>query len=796
MPLTLEALCAALNPQVTSLVLGAGASVPSGAPTGAGFAQSLWGLVAKSSAQSEDLIDTATVLERRYGRQQVVEAVRKVLNDLRPQGGLLALPSFPWRQLYTTNFDRLIEKAYQASSAPFVVMRSNFDLSTKDSIGKTVLYKIHGCISQDRSFGDRPSMTLTEDDYDTHGEFRQSLFASLETALLSGDVLVIGQSLRDRHLSDLVKRILKAKNQGAPGQIYVLVYDQDDMRAPLLEDKGAKVAFGNIDKFVALLAQGYASPVTLAINSDEILPAELLSSVVNVSTNASNPSNVIRMFNGGSATYSDIKANATFERQRTADILQHLESCKTPFAIVTGAAGVGKSTLCRQIMVQLERKGFLAWELKKDLPFRDDPWVKVESELRAKGQRGVLFLDECTRNLRQVNELVDHISGIDEPAIRVLLAANSAQWAPRVKSPNIYKKGTAVHLTTLEEAELNSLVNLVEHNSEIAGMVHESFKSLSRSDQLVMLRRKASADMFVCLKNIFANENLDTILLREFEQLDINLQDQYRYVAALEAVGMKVHRHLLIRMLQIEPTNITAALSGLTGIVDEYDIDPKEGVFGWRTRHLVIARKITDYKFSGATELAKLFKKIVDNVNPTVSIERHSISNICDSEFGIGRIGDGATRLSLYRRLTKIAPGERIPWHRIIRELLACEQLDEAEYAIREAEAAVGHDAPLDRYRVRLLVKRAQHTSGISSTDRDALLRRAYELASKNVDNHKWDRHSYKTLCDVALLLSQKGTDEYLIDEALNRMRIAAAEICDPEMDRDLRRLENEKSRH
>jgi hypothetical protein len=130
------------------------------------------------------------------------------------------------------------------------------------------------------------------------------------------------------------------------------------------------------------------------------------------------------------------------------------------------------------------------------------------------------------------------------------------------------------------------------------------------------------------------------------------------------------------------------------------------------------------------------------------------------------------------------------PKHRVIRELLGAERLDDAEYAIRDAEAAVGNDAPIDRFKVRLLVLRAQRTIGISRVDRGALLRRAYEVASKNIEYHKWDRHSYRTLCEVAFLLSDMGIDKYLVDEALNRMRVAALEICDPEMDRDLLQLE------
>lgn len=797
MPISLSELCSRMIPTKTSLVLGAGASVPSGAPAAADLAGQLWTKVAHSSCESSDLMETTTILERRYGRKDVIDVVRRSLENLKPTGGLLGLPTFDWLQIFSTNFDQLIEKAYKAQGKALVAYRSNYDLSNRESTGRTPLYKIHGCITQDRSMGDKASMLLTEEDYENYGHFRQTLFGSLQTALLSGDVLVIGQSLRDRHLNDLIKDILKAKHEGAPGMVYVLVYDKDDLRAPLLEDRGAKVAFGGIDQFVDQMAQGYKPSPSPIITSDFPLPIDIISSVGDVSALKGAMANVVRMFNGGPATYADIKAGATFERLSSAALLDVLREGRRPVVTIVGAAGVGKSTLCRQLLLTLESEGYRAWEHREDFSFRHEAWIKLEAELRQRGERGVLFIDECTHYLRSINQLVDHLCAVSEPGLRLILAANSAQWAPRVKSPNFFKKGELTTLSTLVDPEIHSLINLVEFNPEIASLVHAPFKAMARGAQFNTLRKKASADMFVCLKNIFANESLDAILLREFEQINEPYQECYRYVAALEAVGMKVHRHLLIRMLTIDPGHVTPLLAGLTGIVDEYDIDNRDGIFGWRTRHLVIARKIMEYKFSGALEINELFHLIVNNLNPSVSIERQSISHICDAENGIGRIADPQLRLALYRKLTDIAPGERVPWHRVIRELLNLDNpsVEEVEYAIRDAESAVGNDAPLSRYKVRLLMLRSQSTPGISQGDRAALLRRAYEVASENIAKHTWDRHSYKMLCQVALAMHEKGWDTGLLSEALNRTRQAAAEICDPEMDRDIQHFESAKAR-
>jgi hypothetical protein len=283
---------------------------------------------------------------------------------------------------------------------------------------------------------------------------------------------------------------------------------------------------------------------------------------------------------------------------------------------------------------------------------------------------------------------------------------------------------------------------------------------------------------------------LDTILLSEYDDLDPQFQELYRHVAALEAIGARVHRQLVIRMLGVEAGKISDVLEHLSGIIDEYDIRPKDGIFGWRTRHLVIARRIAEYKFSGLDELTDLFRKIISSINPSQPIELQSIRNICDAEFGIGRLGDADTRLSLYRALIERAPAERIPWHRLLRELLDDFRFDDMEYELRNAEEAVGSDSPLDRFKVRLLLARAIHAKKISDGDRLAILRRAYELAMVNIERHSADKYTYYTLCDVAVELVDRGESEHLLRTAIEKLRLAADEILDPAMTGPIERYE------
>lgn len=795
MPISLEALISALNPEKTTLLLGAGAAVPSGGPSGASLAHRLWRAVAKTEAQSDDLIETASILERRYTRRALVNAVIATLKGLRPTGGILGLPKFGWSAIYSTNFDQLVEQAYSSCGVKLTAIRSNYDFSYMEGRTGTCLYKLHGCISKDRSLGDKASMILTEQDYEIFSAYRQSMFSLLQSAMNTSDILVVGQSLRDHHLSQIIKKVLTFKQEGAPGQVYILVYDEDDLRAPLLEDRGAKIAFAGIDEFVHKLADDFVSTTEQADSEEQTLPLTIVSTVDDATVLKRLSPNVIRMFNGGPATFADIASNSTFERNQFSLCLDKLTQSHTPVVAIVGAAGVGKTTLGRQLLIGLSDKGLGAYEHRNDFIFQSKPWQTVEADLRSQGKQAYLLLDECTRYMRQTNKLIEYLADLKDPALKLILTANAAQWAPRIKTAEIFSKGFIVELSKLEQTELYSLINLVEFNPKISTLVQGEFRKERRDVQFRRLREKCSADMFVCLKNIFANESLDNILLTEFDELHETLQEHYRYVAALESVGTRVHRQLLVRMLNLPPNQVASVLAGLSGIVEEFDIKPKEGVYGWTTRHLVIARKITDYKFSSVLELEDLFNRVIDNINPAVSVELQSIRDLCDTEFGIGRLSDSSIREKLYRRLIEIAPAERVPWHRLIRELLNSESLEDVEYVIRNAVETVGPDGPIDRYRVRLLLARAKLTQGIAEHDRVSILRKAYELATKNVSHHRYDKHSYRVLCQVAIKLIERGESPFILDEAIAKLRSGADKILDPEMQRDVRYYEDFRAR-
>lgn len=788
--ITLETLVESIVPEKTVLFLGAGSSMPFGGLSGAGLAQAIQTSLGHADI-GDDLIEVASILERKYGRSALFLAVRNQLKDLRPSGSLLVLPEFDWHSIYTTNFDRLIEEAYRRCGKACVPVRSNYEWSMNDTPG-TKLYKIHGCITRDSSQGNKGNLVLTERDYEDYAKFRETLFANLSLEMMTRDTLFIGYSLKDSHIRDTVKKIAKIKReQGALGKIFCLMYSRDEDRAMLLEDFGTQVAFGGINEFCDLLASKSTTKLIAESPREDNHDDWLLNPRIRAGTHevvykaqAIQPS-ATRMFNGRPAEYADIRNGFTFKRTLEDRLTRALRT-GTPVVTLFGVSGVGKTTLARRCMWELSRSGMLAWEHDENFQFYPKQWAEESRRLAQASRRGVLLIDNSPAFQGRINDLLDElpIEG-NERGLQLILIGETSEWRPRKKHPVIFggNGASVIPVERLDSSDIDRLIDLVDSVEPIRRLVDESFRALSRAEKSRRIQQRCSSDMFVALKHLFGFDALDAIVLGEYARLNEDYQDVYRHVAALEVAGAKIHRQLVIRILGVQSHTLSAMLTFLEGIVDEYDINAGDGIYGWRTRHEVIAKIIADYKLHNQDELYGLLERVVDQINPLLWIERQTISRLCNANYGIRKLSNVERRIALYQRLIEKAPTERVPRHRLVGDLIRAHRLDEAEVEMRQATTDVGPDSPLHRYSVRLLIKRASLTPGIMNQDRQVLLDRAYDLAHEGLQKYPGDKYAYTVFAEIGGIYRDLLGIEDVLVESLSIMRSGFDKLLDPEID-------------
>lgn len=791
-PVKLEELVSQVQPNRTVLLFGAGSSIPSGAP-------SVDDLVAHFSSRFSlprgfRLSELASLAEEKTSRAVVIAELRKFFLDLKPIGGIKSIPNYDWKSIYTTNYDTLIEQSYQLKSKICGVYSSNFDFTIGDANVDCRLFKLHGTIEKDESDGHRSKIILSEADYEHTEQYREYLYDRLKGDLAGADLLIIGHSLADQDLDIIIRRAIKINSQIlAPSKLSILLYTHDEYRAHLLEQRGLRVTFGAIDDFFEKLAETYVRVPPLPFDSDDPVSRnpKLAFATLDVAQH-SDPggADISAMFNGWPAAYSDIQAGLTFERNIAREVADYFETEGSLCAVLIGAAGVGKSTAARQSLQLMRMAGFRCWEHKVDHTLNIEGWLNVARSLSSNGFVGALFVDDAHMHLLTLNDLVDRLTADNNAHLKIVAASTKNHWYPRIKTPNFYKHGQEFKLSKLSQEEIERLLNLIERQPEVRELVEETFSGFNRQERRRRLIDRCQADMFACLRNIFAVEAFDDIILREYATLHPREQEIYRHVAAMETAGVRVHRQLVIRMLGIVAEDVKPILNYLEDIVQEYSIDETIGIYGWKCRHPIISGIITKFKFKDIDETIALFEKVIDKISPSYEIEIRTIRDLCNLDGGLARIPDKAIQNRLLRKIISHAPGERVPRHRLIRNLIDQGAFEKADTEIRVFNHDFGSDGPVHRYKIRLMIARAVHTPGILEEDRIAILEQARELAVIGVERYPYNKNILTAYAELGIEYFRRTGSYEFFDEAINQLKLAEDRLGDPDISATISRFE------
>lgn len=782
MPLGIEELANTIDPENTVLLFGSGASIPSGAP-------SAKQLIDKLSAEcglprdEYNLIEVSSLYEAKLKRPALIKSLRESFAGLKPTGGMKNIPLYDWKSIYSTNYDDLIEQSYANRGEKLKVYHSNFCFSDRSNGEFCSLFKLHGTIGRDISSGDHSRIVISEDDYEHTSDYREYLYARLKGDLAGADLIVIGHSLADQHIRDIVRQVSKLnKEMMNSATITMLMYQRDEGRAAIYENKNISVVFGGIDDFFAALARKIPIASKSETDKDLQVLAPLLPTMTDVQHALSLQSDVSGMFNGKPATYADIKEGITFNRSILGNAERDFERENILCVTFLGASGVGKTTAARQLLAGYAAKGNLCFEHSSDHPFDHLKWCAYAEWLREKDLNCFLLIDDAHLHLYEINHLIDVLVGKGNFSLRVVLCSSRNHWEQRIKTPSYFKFGIIRKMSKLSDEEIERLLDLLDSDGEIRRLVEDQFSGFSREERRRRLAERCEADMFVCLKNIFANDSFDDIVLGEYSDLSENLQTIYKHVAALETAGVRVHRQLIVRLLGISPAQIEAVLGNLTDIISEYNILPKEGIFGWRARHSVISQIVTKYKYANLDEQITLFESVIDNISPAYDLEVTSLKQMCNFDTGISVIPDKNIQNRLLRKMISAIPGEAVPRHRLIRNLINQGKYEEAGTEIRLFNKDFGTDGPVERYKIRLLVERATKSKSIMLEDRKVILEEAHQIAVRSVERFRYNKHIIGAYVDLGIAWYKLTGEPSWFQESLERLKVAESELGDPQI--------------
>jgi len=164
----------------------------------------------------------ASEFEKRFGRVQLIEAIRKALHTgtAEPGDAHRAFAELPFDTVYTTNFDLLLEDAFTAIKRPFRSLVGELQMPFHGGPLTTSVVKMHGDLRHEEH------VIVTREDYERYLDTYPVIATHLSALLITKTALFVGYSLSDPDFNH-VRQVVRSRLGKFERMAYVL-----EFRAP------------------------------------------------------------------------------------------------------------------------------------------------------------------------------------------------------------------------------------------------------------------------------------------------------------------------------------------------------------------------------------------------------------------------------------------------------------------------------------------------------------------------------------------------------------------------------------
>jgi len=186
----------------------------------------------KSETRYLNVLKLADEVQAALGRPVLNQLLRSNIPDYdsEPSPLHIKLLEFPWTDVFTTNYDTLIERACQfVSSQKFDIVINKEDLVHSE---KPRIVKLHGSFPSERPF------IITEEDYRTYPKEFAPFVNTVQQSLLENTLCLIGFSGDDPNFLQWIGWIRDNLGKANAPKIYLIgVFNLSDAQKKLLEQR-------------------------------------------------------------------------------------------------------------------------------------------------------------------------------------------------------------------------------------------------------------------------------------------------------------------------------------------------------------------------------------------------------------------------------------------------------------------------------------------------------------------------------------------------------------------------------
>lgn len=759
------------------------------------------------SHKKDNLMTVADYSRAESSLAKVQKFIYETFKDLSPAEFHEKIPTFRWRAIVSTNYDLVVERAYENCKNPLqkiATITKDGELQEALSKQNTVPYiKIHGSIL---NYADVTiPIVLDSNEYSKFKHGRENIVKAFAEWATQSPIIFCGYSLSDENIKEILFDIGDL-SQLRDAYLYV---DPtfSDIQTRYWQGRRifpyAATFEGFLNELDAAIPQvnrilstalSKSSSISKWIPSHNLPSEELLQYLENELLHLlpdAPPSTALdakKFYSGLDNSFTPIYGDLDVERDLMSEVLNlavidTLESTKPKLFFIKGYAGCGKSVLIRRIALETSKlldEPLVLW-LGEGAVIRDRLIIELQALLNS---RIYIFIDDGIEHQEALGTLIEQIFKRELP-ITVIACA-------RTNELHIYGKQFSTRITRdfeLSDLEDKEVLKLLEKLS--------FYKILGPLEQYAEVERKLFIEKFygqqllVALHEITFGDSFEDIIISEFEKIQPReAQQLYLDVCTLHQSGVSVRAGLLSRVSGKKISELNEYLKGsLSRVVRTY-YDSYFRDYVYKSRHSEISKMVFSLAIRAPEARAEQLIRIISKIDLEYSSDKKAFFELVKGRYLADLFEKKELAISVFEAAERAnAPQAFLLHQRAILELnhrtgnidIASEYLKKAEIANQKTGY---RDGAIQHTKANLLRKKGQVASSTIERERHradarAILATQLHRTDNSYAPHLLGQILLDELKDYFAKAPEAGEQQLLLEASIIRVTSELTRLID-----------------
>lgn len=558
------------------------------------------------------------------------------------------IPTFRWHSIVSTNYDLIIERAYQdvqdrlQQPVPFVKNGQHIEKEMKRLSNGVHFLKLHGCV---RHISDQDiPMILATEQYAKYKQNRSRLFDRLKDWGREFPIIFCGYSIEDSNIQEILFELIDL-GQLRPSfylvkpdiSDYEMRYWQSKRIVPIdmkFSDFLLKIDndINTTNRKLSSLMSSSRSSLTKFYSVNDVVESDMLLSFLaedadhvrpSIPTTPANPKMFYKGFDEGWGAIEvelDIPRNVTDSLVIEAVLTEENEREQVELFVIKGPAGNGKS-------IALKRAAWAASHDFEELVLFVKEGGCIHKEAIAEianytNKRIYIFIDRPAFKVDEISEMI-LFAQRNSILLTVITAERDAEWNVRCEKLDGFVT-KEFHIRYLSEQEINMLISKLEKYDGL-GLL----KDYSDEERIRAFTERAERQLLVALHEVTLGKAFEDIVYDEYKRIiPAEAQQLYLDICTLNRLGVGIRAGVISRISGLTFVDFQKRLFKPLEYIVHFIFDKYSTDRLFTARHQRVAEIVFDRVLVDPEEKYDQLLRLLNGLNIDFNTDHHAFKQL------------------------------------------------------------------------------------------------------------------------------------------------------------------------